>query len=318
MQAARHEAEEQLQEAEAAVLTHQASILHLQQQSHADALHLAQPHDSAEHRAHKLETQIKEFSPSMTEAGSRSQQQLQQESAAELLPNGTTLQVTNPLFCQHEGPVAQTPGLNPSLTNSAGPPQHIVDCQLDQAEYHTLAEPADSNPVPDLSLEQLQQQVQELHSELSTQASELQTAEAGKEYIQRLLNAVTAENKDLRSQLDRKQVLKRSASELKHSSPSQTLARAKAGLAEPLPEGLLGLRPVTSRIPAMWMTNSSVRRSLLPEYGLTGKPFVMGDMALQGAESLLNTSASEAEKDARREAESMPNEPSASGETASP
>ena len=222
----------------------------------------------------------------MAESASRPQ-----ANTAKLLPDGTTVQVTNPLFSEERRvsqAAKQVPaqGSDPIMAELADGVKHGVSSQLsgaNQPENPRLVDSVDGNSAQDQSIQQLQQQIQGLHSQLTTQGSELQISEAGKEYIQRLLNAVTAENKDLRGQLNRKQLLKRSASELKHTSSSSF---AKGSMAEPMQQGLLGLQLATSRIPAVWLTSSSVRRSLLPEYGATGMPYTGDDPTLQGAQSL--------------------------------
>jgi len=135
--------------------------------------------------------------------------------------------------------------------------------------------------------QQQQEQVDALHSQLRAKASELQTAEAATEYVQRLLNAVSAENRDLRKQLDQKRILKRSVSELQRSSSSLASAKAQGLSAEHVIKGVaLGLQPGRSEISAMWASSPNVRRSLLPEYG-SSEPYMRPDKTLEGAESLM-------------------------------
>ena len=156
----------------------------------------------------------------------------------------------------------------------------------------SAAELADSPPNSASSAyteqqQQQQEQVEALHSQLRAKASELQTAEAATEYVQRLLNAVTAENRDLRKQLDQKRILKRSVSELQRSSSSLASAKAQGLLAEHVVKGAaLGLQPGRSEISALWASSPHVRRSLLPEYG-SSEPYMRPDQTLEGAESLM-------------------------------
>ena len=225
------------------------------------------------------------------------------------------MQVTNPLFSQQVEQADARASAQGSERLMADAAKHGVGSELNgahQAENPRLVDLADGNPAQDQSIQQLQQQLLGLRSQLTTQAYELQTSEAGKEYIQRLLNAVTAENKDLRSQLDRKQMLKRSTSELKHTSSSSF---AKGSVAEPMQQGLLELQPATSRIPAMWLTSSSVRRSLLPEYGTAGIPYKRDDPTLQGAQSLSAPPAQDSQMLLEGQAESRTCNSSQSGET---
>lgn len=58
------------------------------------------------------------------------------------------------------------------------------------------------------------QQDDELQQQLSAQASDLKSSKAAVEYVQRLLNAVTAENGDLRKQLVKHQALQQSGGDV--------------------------------------------------------------------------------------------------------
>ena len=223
----------------------------------------------------------------------------------DVIPHGTSLQV-NPLFGQHD---SMSPAYTASVTDSvqiASPvmaeasqsPQTDVMNESQQSEGRgpnpSLAEAAELAQGLRPSLEQqLQQQVGALHSQLQTQSSELKTSEAATEYVQRLLNAVSAENRDLRKQLDKKQILKRSASELQHASAFLLgSAKAKGALAEPPARVSAGLQPASSQIAAMWVTTPSVRRSLMPDYGQS-QPYMRPGQALEGAVSLVSPESAE-------------------------
>ena len=230
-----------------------------------------------------------------------------------LMPHGTT-QVINPLFSQgeeEEGLESEQSAMQPSLpkqTENDGVPDAAEEAQALMWSRATSSCPNEAQSCPEEEEEegadapqaldhgQLQAQIQSLHSKLSAQASELQTAEAATEYVQRLLNAVTAENGDLRKKLEQRQPPLLVASELHHSRSSPTGGVKDFGhFAQPAMKGLqaLELQPATSQIAAMWASISpSVRRSLLPEYG-TGEPYP--SRGLQGAESLLSPPASTSE-----------------------
>lgn len=194
------------------------------------------------------------------------------------------------MFSQQDDGLSQNPIELPEA--NVGPsPSMAVDQQgyaSQSAEVDHLGTPSMAEGLAEcssaLTVQQLQRQLQELRSALNTQASQLQVSEAGREYIHRLLNAVTAEPNHLLTQLDSQNMLK-SASDLKHDGPGS--ASAKVSVAQPVPEGLLGLQPATSQISAMWLTDPSVRRSLLPKYGLEGKPYARDGPALEGAESIM-------------------------------
>ena len=250
----------------------------------------------------------------------------QEETATELLPSGTTLQVTNPLFSQQGSEVLQSPTQMPHAAVSPNPgmaglgnAQHDSASQsvdLDHARNPSMAGLAEGSSAP--SVLQLQQQVQGLRSELNTQASQLQTSEAGKEYMQRLLNIITAEHNDLKNRLEDKQVLEQTMSNLKQNPSFLTgSATAAMDMAESVPQDLVGLQPATSQIPAMWLTNPSVRRSLLPEYVPAGKPYGRDGPTLEGAESIMGPHAAESYGQSSREADSGFSEVSLSGESVS-
>lgn len=306
MQVARQEAEERLQEAETAVLSHQASMLQLQQQSRAAVSTQPMAHNTDDSSTSEHEAALHN-SRGSAEPSSRPEEGLPEGTAAEFLPSGTTLQLTNPLFSQQDlqNPMQMPDAAvdpNPSV---AGDQQNNASQsgELAQAGNPSMAGVAEGSSTQ--TVLQLQQQVQGLRSELDTQASQLQTTEAGKEFVQRLLNAVTAEHNDLRNQLDRKQALKRSASELNYRPSFLTgSASAKASVAEHSPQGLLGLQPMSSQIPAMWLTTPSVRRSLLTEYGPAVKPYARDGQALEGAESLLGSQAADSDLHPSREGDS--------------
>ena len=227
-------------------------------------------------------------------------------SHAELMPQGTALQV-NPLFRQQD---IASPAHSASATDSVlmASPVMAESLHSVQTSNASQSQQADDNQGPNPSLadlaelphsprptleQQLQQQVGALHSQLKTQSSELQTSEAATEYVQRLLNAVSAENRDLRKQLDKKQILKRSASELQHASACLAgSAKAKGALAEPSARVSAGLQPATSQIAAMWVTTPNVRRSLMPEYGQS-EPYMGPGQALEGAVSLVSRESAE-------------------------
>lgn len=298
IQAARQTAEEQLQAVESAMVSNQASM-HLPHSvlSHSTQLGLAQlterPQPGSESGMPELD---------YCKAGSGfGLMQGAQEGSDGVMADGTTMQVTNPLFSQQEAvqthsrdrrldagvaePANPAQSDNPSQSQPAGSTNQ--DLTPSMAE---LADPA-QHLSPDCE-QNLQQQIDSLHSQLSAQASRLQTSEAAKEYVQRLLKAVSTENHEFRKQLDRKQILKRSASDLHDSSSSPAgSAKAKGVMAEPVIKGMLGLQPVTSQIAALWASTPSVRRSLLPEYGML-KPFGTPGQTLIGAESLVGPSDS--------------------------
>lgn len=322
LQVARQEAEEQLQRAETAVLSHQITMSQLQQQSQAAV--------SDQPRAQNSETEaeMQQCVLDSAESSSRPEQAWQEESPAEVLPGGTTLQLSNPLFSEQDTEILLNPrqmldaAVCPSMAELADE-QHNEASQsvsIDHARNPSMARLAERSSA--ISVQQLQQQVQGLRSELDTQASQLQTSEAAKEYMQRLLTAVTAEHNDLRFRLEGKQVLDRTASDLKQNPSFLTgSAHAKVDMAEPEPQGMLGLQPAISQIPAMWLTTPSVRQSLLTEYGpaekpcgQAGKPYGRDGPALEGAESIMGPHASEL---LSREVDSRLSEVSLSGQSAS-
>lgn len=270
-----------------------------------------------------------ELSQNLAEGSSPAQE------LADVMPHGTTLQCTNPLFSQQEGTGSQASIQMPTTvreSEDADMAHQVMPAQAVNAKQSaasrandegsdpsaaelakcaqtsdpSAAELADSAQTTDPSAAELadpppnsassayteqqqqqQEQVEALHSQLRAKASELQTAEAATEYVQRLLNAVTAENRDLRKQLDQKRILKRSVSELQRSSSSLASAKAQGLLAEHVVKGAaLGLQPGRSEISALWASSPHVRRSLLPEYG-SSEPYMRPDQTLEGAESLM-------------------------------
>ena len=323
MQVARQQAEERLQEAETAVLSHQLTMSQLQQQSQAAVSTQPRAQDSG---PSETEAESQNCTHGSAESSSKPEEIWQEETATELLPNGTTLQLTNPLFSQQGTEVLQNPvqmpdaaeSPSPSMAGSANSQQNCASqsVNFDHARNSSMAGLAEGSSAT--SVQQLQQQVQGLRSELDSQALQLQTSEAGKEYIQRLLNVVTAEHSDLKNLLEGKQVLKQTASNLKQNSSFLTgSAGAKVDMAEPVPQGLLGLQPATSQIPAMWLTTPGVRRSLLTEYGPAGKPYGGDGPTLEGAESIMGPRAAELYWHASREADSTLSEVSLSGQSVS-
>ena len=111
-------------------------------------------------------------------------------------------------------------------------------------------------------------------------------------------------------------MLQQSSSELKHESSFVTgSASAKVSTADDGPEGLPGLQPATSHISAMWLTDPSVRRSLLPEYGLEDKPYARDGEALQGAESIMGPYVADSPTNSGKAADSLLSEASTSGES---
>ncbi|KAL0026858.1 hypothetical protein WJX77_006968 [Trebouxia sp. C0004] len=327
--AARQLAEERLQAVEAAAISHQESLLSM----HSDSALLYQEVDqfksvtqlrddlSAEALAVELRQSLTEskLEPAVTQGSLPAQQ------PAEVMPHGSTLQRTNPLFSQQEGtgseallmqmPVTVHDSGGADMTHQVMPAQAANPCQSaasetsDEDSDPSAAELADSaqnsdpkaaeladpaqNSASSASTEQQQEQVDALHSQLRAKASELQTAEAATEYVQQLLNAVSAENRDLRKQLDQKRILKRSVSELQRSSSSLAFANIQGLSAEHVSKGVaLGLQPGRSQISAMWASSPSVRRSLLPEYG-SSEPYVRPEQALEGAESLMGLPGSD-------------------------
>lgn len=270
---------------------------------------------SAEALAVELSHSLAEpkLEPDVTKESSPAQE------SAEVTPQGTTLQCLNPLFSQQEGtgseaanqmPVAVHVSEDADMAHQVMPAQAVNPSQSaaseanDEGSDPSAAEMADAAPSADPSVagladsaqtsassayaeQQQQEQVDALYSQLRAKASELQTAEAATEYVQRLLNAVSAENRDLRKQLDQKRILKRSVSELQRSSSSLASAKAQGLSAEHVIKGVaLGLQPGRSQISAMWASSPSVRRSLLPEYG-SSEPYMKPDRTLEGAESLM-------------------------------
>ena len=300
IQAARQTAEERLQAVESAMVSDQAS-LHMPHSllSHSTQLGLAQ---LTERPQPGSESGMPELDYCKAGSGFGLMQGLSaQEGSDGVMADGTTMQVTNPLFSQQEAVQTHSPDrrLDAGMAEPANPAQCDNRSQsqpagsTNQDLTPSMAELADPDQHLSPGCEQNpQQQIDSLHSQLSAQASKLQTSEAATEYIQRLLNAVSTENHEFRKQLDRKQILKRSASELYDSSSSPAgSAKAKGVMAEPVIKGTLGLQPVTSQIAALWASTPSVRRSLLPEYGML-KPYGTPGQALIGAESLVGPSDS--------------------------
>ena len=296
-------------------------MLQLQQQSQAAGS--SQP-TAQDPRPFETQAELHNCTHDSAEASSKPEEDWAEETATELLPSDTTLQLTNPLFSQQGTEVLQNPRQmpdaavwpNPSMAESAHAQQDSASQSVNFDHARNPRQKAEGSSAT--SIQRLQQQVQGLRSELDTQASQLQTSEAGKDYIQRLLNAVTAEHNDLKNWLEGKQVQEQTASNLKQNpSLLQGSAGAKVDMAEPVPQGLLGLQPATSQIPAVWLTNPSVCRSLLAEYGPAGKPYERDGPTLEGAESIMGPRADESYLHASREADSRLSEVSLSGESAS-
>lgn len=321
MQVARQEAEERLQEAEAAALSHQASLLQLQHQSEAALAPQLRATASDDSSSREPEAALHRCTRDSAESSSSLEQ-----TAAEVLPSGMTLHLTNPMFSQQDDGLSQNPKQMPEASvglslNMAEPADDQQICTSQSAKVKHLRNPSMAEGLAEsssaLTVQQLQRQLQELHSALNTQASQLQASEAGREYIHRLLNAVTAEPNQL-TQLDSQNMLKQSASDPKHGRPFSTgSAIAKVSVAEPVPEGLLGLQPATSQISAMWLTDPSVRRSLLPEYGLEGKPYARDGPTLEGAESIMGPHVADSSMHPGREVDSLRSEASTSGKSVS-
>jgi len=304
-----------LQAVEAAAISHQESVLTMHESHHSDSALLFQEPDqvksvtqlrddlSAQALAVDLSQSMAEsrLQPNTTEGSSPAQE------PAEVMPRGTIFQGTNSLFSQQEGtgsealiqmPVTVHELEGADMAHQGVPPQAANPSQSAASETNgegsdpSAAELADSAQTSASSAyteqqQQRREQVDALHSQLRAKASELLTAEAATEYVQRLLNAVSAENCDLRKQLDQKRILKRSVSELQRSSSSLASAKAQGLSAEHVIKGVaLGLHPGRSQISAMWASSPNVRRSLLPEYG-SGEPYVRPDQTLEGAESLI-------------------------------
>ena len=305
-----------MQAVETEAISHQESLSSMHESHHSDSALLYQDLDQS-----KSVTQLRddlsalELSQNLAEGSSPAQE------LADVMPHGTTLQCTNPLFSQQEGTGSQASIQMPTtvreskdadMAHQVKPAQAVNAEQSaasranDEGSDPSAAELADSAQTTDPSAAELadsppnsassayteqqqqqQEQVEALHSQLRAKASELQTAEAATEYVQRLLNAVTAENRDLRKQLDQKRILKRSVSELQRSSSSLASAKAQGLLAEHVVKGAaLGLQPGRSEISALWASSPHVRRSLLPEYG-SSEPYMRPDQTLEGAESLM-------------------------------
>lgn len=313
-----------MQAVEAEAISYQESMSSVHESHHSDSALLHQESDqfksvtqlrhnlSGEAPAIELSQSLAEFKlePNATEGSSPAQK------PAEVMPQGTTLQCINPLFSQQEGsgseasnqmPVAvhesedadmahqvvPAKAVNPSqsaaseATDEGSDPRAADSAQTSDPSAAELADPPQNSASSAYTEQQQQEQVEALHSQLRAKASELQTAEAATEYVQRLLNAVSAENHDLRKQLDQKRILKQSVSELQRSSSSLASAKAQDLLAEHVIKGAaLGLQPGTSQISALWASSPNVRRSLLPEYG-SSEPYMRPDQTLEGAESLM-------------------------------
>jgi len=302
-----------LQAVEAAAISHQESVLTMHESRHSDSALLFQEPDqvksvtqlrddlSAQALAVDLSQSMAEsrLQPNTTEGSSPAQE------PAEVMPRGTIFQGTNPLFSQQEGtgseasirmPVTVHELEGADMAHQVMPPQAANPSQSAASETKgegsdpSAAEVADSAQTSASSAyteQQQREQVDALHSQLRAKASELQTAEAATEYVQRLLNAVSAENPDLMKQLDQKRILKRSVSELQRSSSSLASAKAQGLSAEHVIKDVaLGLQPGRSQVPAMWASSPNVCRSLLPEYR-SSEPYVRPDQTLEGAESLI-------------------------------
>ena len=302
-----------MQAVEAEAISHQESLSSMHESHHSDSALLYQESDQS-----KSGTQLRDdFSPetltlelSQSVAQSKLEPDITEGSSpaqqpAEVTPHGTTLQCTNPLFSQQEGTGSEPPIQMPVTVHEsddadmahrvmpaqAANPSKSAPVTNGEGSDPSAAELADSAWTSDPSActeqQQQQEQVDALHSQLRAKASELQTAEAATEYVQRLLNAVGAENHDLRKQLDQKRILKRSVSELQRSSSSLASAKAQGLSAEHVIKHVaLGLQPGGSQISAMWASSPNVRRSLLPEYG-SSEPYMRPDQTLEGAESLI-------------------------------
>ena len=314
-----------MQAVETEAISHQESLSSMHESHHSDSALLYQDLDQF-----KSVTQLRddlsalELSQNLAEGSSPAQE------LADVMPHGTTLQCTNPLFSQQEGTGSQASIQMPTTvreSEDADMAHQVMPAQAVNAKQSaasrandegsdpsaaelgkcaqtsdpSAAELADSAQTTDPSAAELadpppnsassayteqqqqqQEQVEALHSQLRAKASELQTAEAATEYVQRLLNAVTAENRDLRKQLDQKRILKRSVSELRRSSSSLASATAE----HVVKGAALGLQPGRSEISALWASSPHVRRSLLPEYG-SSEPYMRPDQTLEGAESLM-------------------------------
>lgn len=319
MQVARQEAEERLQEAEAAALSHQTSFLQLQQQSQATLAPQLKATGSDDSYTHESETELGRRTHDAAESSSTSEQ-----TPAELLPTGITLQLTNPIFSHQGDGVLQNPmqvpeadeDLSPSMAEPTDDQQRFVS---HSAKGNHIRNPGMAEGLTEsdsaLTILQLQQQLQELRSALDTQASQLQNSDAEREYIRRLLNAVTVEPNSLSHQLDSQHMLKQASPDPKHESLFLSgSAGSKVRVAEAVPEGLVGLQPATSHISATWLTDPSVRRNLLPEYGLEVKPYARDGPALEGAESIMGPHVAESSMHVGKEADSLLSEASVSGE----
>lgn len=315
LQAARQTAEERLQAAEATI-SHQAFLPHMPE------VQLGKPASDNQSGQLRSAGSLRDaepagrLSPELSRCASVSSLKPTADSAEdvsaeqeiqEVMPLGTTQKVTNPLFTQQDYVESspQAPGSHQGFTDPSmaqgsahsthpGQSRDLEHC--DEGVDPSVAEQAVAAGTlsPSTSTEQqLQQQIQSLNLQLSTNESELQTSEAATEYVQRLLNAVSGENRDLRKQLDHKQRL-HSASELQRSSSSLAASAKTHGvMAEHVTKGLAsGLQAGTSQIAALWATSPTVRRSLLSEYG-TDEPYVGPGRTLEGAESLLDPPASD-------------------------
>ena len=319
MQIARQEAEERLQEAETAVLSHQVTMSQLQQAavSTRPRAQEAKPPETA--------AELQKCTHDSAKSCSRPEEGWQEETPTELLPSGTTLQLSNPLFREQDTEVLLNPrqmpdvAVCPSMAELADD-QHNSASQsvnLGRARNPSMAGLAEGSSA---SVQELQQQVQGLRSQLDTQALQMQTTEAGKEHIQSLLDAVTAEHNNLKNRLEGKQLLEQTASSLKENPSFLTgSAGAKVDMAEPVAQGLLGLQPATSQIPAMWLTTPSVRRSLLTEYGPAGNAYGRDGPRLEGpvSISIMGAHAADSYWHQNRAADSRLSEVSLSGESAS-
>lgn len=314
LQAARQTAEERLQAAEA-TMSYQAFWPHMPELQLTEPASENQPGQLVSAHSLRDAEPAGRQNPELSRCASASSLKPTADSAQdvsaeqeiqEVLPLGTTQKVTNPLFTQQDCAESspQVPGPHQGLTNpsmaqgsahSIHPGQSQASENCDEGIDPNVAEQAVAAQAlsPSTSAEQqLQQQIQSLNLQLSTKASELQTSEAATEYVQRLLNAVSGENRDLRKQLDHKQRLLHSASEVQHSSSFLAAsAKSHGEMAEHVTKGLAsGLQAGTSQIAALWAISPTVRRSLLSEYG-TEEPYVGPSRTLEGAESLLDPPA---------------------------
>ena len=308
-----------MQAVEAEAISHQESVSSMHESHQSDSALLFQQSDQFKSGT-QLRDDLSAEAPCCDSKLEPAEGLSTAQESGEVMPHGTTLQCTNPLFSQQEGTGSEASIQMPVTTHESEDADMAHQVMPAQAANHSqsaasetngkgsdpdAAALADSAQTSDPSAAELadpaqtsasgayteqqqeQQQVDALHSQLRAKASGLQTAEAATEYVQRLLNAVTAENRDVRKQLDQKQIVKRSVSELQRSSSSLASAKAQSLSAEHVMKGAaLGLQPGRSEISAMWASSPHVRRSLLREYG-SSEPYMRPDQTLEGAESLM-------------------------------